>query len=260
MRHWTLGLPLLGIVLGAAGCLHLNPIAPFQYAPAPIPDKGSIPVSVGFHRLLDERPPGDRVQTRCIEDLPEKVTDKLVADLRVLHIFQAVHFPATAQDDVIITGTVTRFSWRAYENPLDYIPLVNLFRTTGIPLGLSSGVVDLQLTLSDGNTGASLGAVRAASHAHSFFNVYDLGPEWPGTELGESFQAAEAQLAEQMVSRFRQGQLPLRHEPRSPRENARRPALLTHRGPPHQRSLPAAGPPSGRKPRKRGNKSLISKT
>ncbi len=204
MRRWTLGLFMMGVALFSSGCLHLSrtSTAPFQYEPVPVPHEKAIPRSVGLNILIDDRPRGDRVRTRNIENLPEKITEKLTEDFRKLQIFKAIHFPATEMDDVVITGTIKRFSWRAYENPLGCLPLVSLLRATGMPLGLASGVVDIRLEGKDRKTGAGLGVVRGLSHAHSIFNLYDEGPDWTGVELGESFRAAEAQLNEGMVSKL----------------------------------------------------------
>ncbi len=203
MRRWVLVLLVIVGALFLSGCLHLSRTAPFQYEPIPIQHERLIPTSVGFNLLTDQRPHGDRVRTRIVENLPEKVTAKLAEDLRKQQIFGTVDFPATEKDDVIITGMIKRFSWRAYENPLGYIPLVYLIKITGIPIGLASGVVNIRLEMKDRKTGASLGTVSALSHARSFFNLYELSPDWPGVELGESFRVAEAQLSGEVVSKLR---------------------------------------------------------
>jgi len=196
---------MMGLALLSAGCLHLSRTGttPFEYEPISVRHGETVPRSVGFNILIDNRPRGDRVRTRNIENVPEKVTAKLAEDLQKLQIFKAVHFPATEKDDVIITGTIKRFSWKAYENPLWNIPLVDVLKITGMPLGLASGVVDIRLQVKDGKTGASLGTAKALSRMRSVFNLYDLKPDGSGLELGESFRSAEDQLSEQVVSKFR---------------------------------------------------------
>lgn len=204
INKWALGLFMVGAVLFSSGCLHLSATVPFQYEPIPILNEGPIPRSVGFNVLADERPRGDRVRTRSVENLPEKVTAKLTEDLRKLRIFGAVHYPATEKDDVIVTGAIRRFSWKAYRGPLAGIPLINLFEATGLPMGLAGGVTEIRLEMKDGKTGVGLGTVSASAHARHVFNMFDVIPEAVGVELSESFQAAEAQLNKKLISRLRE--------------------------------------------------------
>ncbi len=193
---------LAGLTLTATGCASLNSSVPFQYQPSLSAGK-TVQKSAGFNLLEDLRPEADRSYTKSIKDVSEKITAKLIEDFQRSKVFQDIHYPITANDDLIIDGKVSRFMWKFYAEPILYIPYVNIITLFGIPTYKAYGVTEIELELKDRSTGQMIGNVSANSRVENSYNIYNFKAGEAGAELAESFRDVAKKLKEGVIQKLK---------------------------------------------------------
>jgi hypothetical protein len=96
--------PYIGIVMLFAilsGCASLNGGVPFRYVPS-LPTIEQSSYRIGLEKLTDGRPQEDRDSTESIPAVDEKMTSKLLEDMRSSQMFRGVDLPASKTKDAFI--------------------------------------------------------------------------------------------------------------------------------------------------------------
>lgn len=188
-------------MLFLAGCASLNGNVPFQYQPSLTGSDKKINKSVGMIVLKDKRPEADISNTKSIKDLPEKVTAKLLEDFEKSDIFTEIHNRKKAEDDIIISGSIKRFMWKATPSPLMFIPFLNLLIYFGVPTYTIEGTAEITLTLKDNKTGELIKSFTESSTATNTYNLYNFKTGDAGAELSEAFRDVAKQLKEEILTK-----------------------------------------------------------
>lgn len=195
----TLTLFLIGV--GLSGCsITLNSNVPFLYQPSlPVADATSY--RLGVEKFQDKRPVEDRETTEEIRDLDEKVTVKLLEDLRGSNLFASVKFPPkTDRDEMVLRGEIKRFSWKVSTSPLIWIPILNMLIYLGAPIYDIEAVAQLQVSLSDGKTGKVLAEYTKFAQRENSYSLYNMKAGEAGAELADAFRDVMKQMKEGMLA------------------------------------------------------------
>ncbi len=182
-----------------SGCASLKGNVPFQYQPSLISNTERINKSVGFNIVKDGRSQQDiKSNEKTLKDVPNKVTYKMMEDFKSSGIFEEVNFPSQESDDIIINGTLNRFSWKVNTNwfSVIFFPLVYL----GLPLETHVGDVDISLEIVDKESGKVLGNIQGSGSESSTYSLYNYPVGEFGSELAEAFRESVKQLKEKMLS------------------------------------------------------------
>jgi hypothetical protein len=180
----------------------------FRYVPSLRAGK-STNLRVGVEKFADKRPEKDRLTTRNIADVDEKVTGRLLEDFQAWQIFSAIDFPLQKdKDDLIMSGEIRRFYWKFSESPIKFIPLINLLILFGIPMYYVDGIIELQVRLVSFKTGEIVAEYDKRSAKKITLNLYTRDNiDDPGVELGEAFSDVSEQIKEAIVSDIKEGRL-----------------------------------------------------
>lgn len=192
---------LIGMVLN--GCATLNGTTPFKYVPSMVSNE-SLPFRLSVEKLVEDRPSSDRSATTSITDIDEKVTSKLIEDLRASQIFSAVDF-SSGKGDLVLKGKIKRFYWKAKPTVISLIPLVNLALLFGLPEYLMEGVAELHVVIQDGRSGHTLADYDKRSQHIVPITWYDVKAGEVGAELAEAFRDVMKLIKEAIVSDARKG-------------------------------------------------------
>jgi hypothetical protein len=182
----------------SAGCASLNSNAPFRYQPSLLPVANTIDKTVGIEILTDKRPPKDIAYTKNITDIAQKITAKLLEDFKASKLFREIHYSIQKDDDIIITGTIDRFTWKLSPHPLSYIPLISYF---GTPTFKAEGLAALTLEVKDKKTGIVLATLQDSANIKNSFTVYNFKVCECGTELEDAFRELGKKLKEDLLSK-----------------------------------------------------------
>ena len=116
------GILLFLILLFVSGCTTLNGSSPFHYVPS-LNTTQQNNATLGIEKFEDVRPEGDKLATKNIPDLSEKVTAKVLEDFRSSKLFSDIDFPPHhKKDDFILKGDIKRFYWKTKHNPIKFYP------------------------------------------------------------------------------------------------------------------------------------------
>ncbi|MDD5492981.1 MAG: hypothetical protein PHV60_09950 [bacterium] len=201
MNRKAIYLILLSILL-LSGCASLNGNVPFQYQPSLTASDNKIDKTAGMVMLKDNRPKDDVDNTKSIKDLPEKVTAKLLEDFKDSEIFTEIHNRKKAEDDLVISGTINRFKWKATPSPLSFIPILSLLQIFGAPTYTIKGEAEITLKIKDNKTGKILKSFTEASEATNTYNMYNFKAGDAGAELSEAFRDVAKQLKEDILKKL----------------------------------------------------------
>lgn len=175
----------------------LSSNVPFQYTPSLVASESGI-CRLGVDKLTDHRPPEDRETTEEIADVDEKITAKLIEDLKSSNLFSGVHYSSDkTRDDFVLQGEIRRFSWKASTNPVVWIPLVNLSIYFGAPIVNVESAVQLTVRLLDARTGQVAGEYKKLAEREKSYSLYDnLKAGEAGAELADSLRTVVKQTKE----------------------------------------------------------------
>jgi len=181
------------------GCTTLKGNIPFQYQPSLISITKKINKDVGFNIVKDKRPESDINSTKkTIKDVPNKVTYKIMEDFKASNIFHEVNFPPKDSDDIIINGTLHRFSWRADTNWFAVILMPLIY--VGIPLEDHVGETEISLEIVDNKSGKVLGTIRGSGSQRLSYSLYNMSVGETGSELAEAFRQSIKEIKEKLLS------------------------------------------------------------
>lgn len=180
------------------GCASLNSNTPFRYQPSLISQSSSIDKIAGIKILLDKRPKEDIAYTKNITDVCEKVTAKLLEDFKTSGIFKEIHYPAKSGDEVVIGGSIERFTWKLYSTPLGFIPLIGYL---GVPTLKGEGIATIVLEVRDAKTDAVIATLEESAKIENYFTVYNFKIGDSGTELEDAFREAGRKLKEDLLTK-----------------------------------------------------------
>jgi hypothetical protein len=180
----------------------------FRYDPSLRAGK-SIGLRLGVEKFADKRPEKDRLTTRNIADVDEKVTGRLLEDFQAWQIFSAIDFPLQKdKDDLIMSGEIKRFYWKFSESPIKFIPPINLLILFGIPMYYVDGIIELQVRLVSFKTGEIVAEYDKRSAKRETYNLYTRdNMDYPGVELAEALRDVSEQIKEAIVSDIKEGRL-----------------------------------------------------
>jgi hypothetical protein len=181
------------------GCASLNSNTPFRYQPSLISQTGSIDKVTAIKILLDKRPKEDIAYTKNITDVCEKVTAKLLEDFKASGIFKEIHYPPRAGDEIVISGSIERFTWKLYTMPLGFIPLLGYL---GIPTLKGEGVATIVLEVRDAKTDVLIATLRESAKVENYFTVYNFKIGDSGTELEDAFREVGRKLKEGLLTQL----------------------------------------------------------
>jgi hypothetical protein len=164
---------LIPFALFLYGCsITLNSNVPFQYTPSLISSEG-MPYRLGVEKLQDKRPNDDRETTENIKDVDEKITVKLIDDLRSSQLFSSVQFPVNKnRDDFVLQGELRRFSWKASTNTIVWIPIINFAIYFGAPIISVDSSVQLHVQLIDAKTSTVVGDYTKSAEQEKSYSLY----------------------------------------------------------------------------------------
>src|SRR3989338_4549797 len=145
-------------LIAVSGCTSLKGNVPFQYQPSLISSSKKINKTIGFNIIEDRRSSKDiKSMEKTIQDVPNKVTYKMMDDFKSSNMFTEVNFPPKDSDDIIINGELHRFSWKVNTNWLAILTYLMYF---GLPIEEHVGDVDISLEIIDNKSGEILGNIR----------------------------------------------------------------------------------------------------
>ena len=195
----SLALPLL--VVGFLGCsVTLNSNVPFLYQPS-LPVADATAYRLGVNKLEDKRSAEDRETTEEIRDLDEKVTVKLLEDLRGSNLFASVKFPPKSdRDEMVLRGEIQRFSWKISTSPVLWMPIINILIYFGVPIYDVEAVAQLKIWLSDGKTGMVISEYTKFAKRENAYSLYNMKAGEAGAELADAFRDVMKQMKEGMLA------------------------------------------------------------
>jgi hypothetical protein len=203
----------MSLALLLQGCATLVGSVPFKYVPS-LAGGEPLNVRLGMEKLVDKHPEGDRSATESITDVDEKVTAKLLEDLRSSQMFATVDFPArNDKNDLILKGEVKRFYWKLTPNPIVFIPIINLAIYFGIPIHDAEGIANLQVQLVSSKTGKVLAEYDKTSTRTATYTLYNLKAGEAGSELADAFRDVAKQIKDAVLADGKAGRLPRRTPP-----------------------------------------------
>lgn len=189
------------------GCANLNGAVPFRYVPS-LPTIEQSPYRLGMQKLTDVRPTEDREATEAIPDVDEKVSAKLLEDLRASRMFADVDFPASkAKDDLILKGEVKRFYWQLTTNPIAFIPIINLAIYFGADVYDLEGIATLHVQIVDPKTDQVIGNYERTSQRNASASIYHMKGGELGAELADAFRDVAKRIKENIAADLQSGQL-----------------------------------------------------
>ncbi len=193
------------------GCATLVGTVPFKYVPS-LATGEPFSLRMGMEKLVDQRPDGDRSATESIPDVDEKVTAKLLEDLRSSQMFTAVDFPTQGdKDELILKGEIKRFYWKLTPSPIVFIPLINLLIYFGIPIHEAEGVATLRVQLVRTKTGQPIAEYEKSSTRTATYTLYNLKAGEVGSELADAFRDVAKQIKDSIVADGKAGRLAVRN-------------------------------------------------
>lgn len=181
-----------------SGCASLNANTPFRYQSSLLPAAATINKSVGVELFKDKRPKDDIIYTKSISDVAEKITAKLLEDFKDSKLFREIHYSVQPADDITVTGTIERFTWKLYAHPLSYIPLLCYL---GTPNAVAYGLVSITLEVKDNKTGTVIRTFKETAKIENLFSVYNFKVGDGGTELEDAFREVGRKLKEDLLSK-----------------------------------------------------------
>lgn len=189
------------------GCATLNGTTPFRYQPSMISGEPSR-ARLGVDVFADIRPSGDRSATKDITDVDEKVTEKVIEDLRSSDLFPSVSFPSRKdRDQIVVKGDIKRFYWKRVTCPIAYIPLLDLLTYLGIPIYRIEGIAELRLQWVSASTGKVLADYDKSAHRRVIASIYNMKAGEAGAELADAFRDVMKQVKEAAAADIRSGRL-----------------------------------------------------
>lgn len=202
MKNKWLGLgALLVCAVSFSGCTTLKGNVPFQYQPSLISTSKKIDKTVGINLIEDARSQ-DQIKSmdKAIKDVPNKVTYKIMEDLRVSSIFKEVNFPAKETDDIVINGKLNKFNWKVNTN---FFALFTYLYIFGLPIEEHVGEVDITLELVDKHSGRVLAVVQGDDVEKVSYTMYNMSVGEFGSELAEAFRESVKEAKEKMISEIK---------------------------------------------------------
>lgn len=170
--------------------------------------------TLGVEKFADSRPADDKVATESISDIDDKVTSKILEDLRVSHMFSSIDFPASREkDDLIMKGEIKRFYWKETSNPVRYIPIIHLVLLFGIPIYHIDSVAELNVKIIDAKSGILLSEYDKTSTKEVSVNLYDRKTGEMGAELAEAFRDVMKQIKDGISNDIGAGKIKLSYKP-----------------------------------------------
>jgi len=192
-----------------AGCVHQYHYKEnlFDYQPTSVSVRQRIDKVVGLNILLDQRPenelgkrPPDK---RLYHNFAQNVTELLLQDFQKSQIFKEIHSPAQATDDIIISGSITRFffegwekTWlgKAYESWWSFFfPPISLSLLFGVPYANEYCIIEISLEVKDNKANAILANFTESAKA---VQGISMGTNKLGQDVTEAFR----QVAEKLKS------------------------------------------------------------
>ena len=183
-----------------SGCSTLNGSVPFHYVPS-LSSINQNSAVLGMEKFVDRRPAEDREATKSIPDIDEKITAKVLDDLKSSRMFADVHFPARSnEDNLIIKGEIKRFYWKTKHNPIKFIPIVQMLLLLGITSHNVEAVVELKVQILDAKTGAVLSEYDKSSIKTDSGTLYVNTSGESGSELAEAFRDVVKQIKDSLAA------------------------------------------------------------
>ena len=156
---------------------------------------------LGMEKFVDRRPVEDQEATKSIPDIDEKVTAKILDDLKSSRMFADIHFPARSdKDDLIFKGEIKRFYWKTKHNPIKFIPMVQMLLLLGITSHNIEAVVELKVQIVDAKTGAVLSEYDKTSIKTDSGTLYVNKSGESGSELAEAFRDVVKQIKDSLAA------------------------------------------------------------
>ena len=186
-------------LLMLSGCVSLNSSVPFQYQPSLIASTNQINMIAGLNMLKDARPDGDISYTKSIKDVSEKVTAKLLEDFQKSGLFKEIQYPAQADNDIVISGSIDRFIWKSYASPIAFIPFVNILIYFGVPCQEAYGIAEITLEVKDNKADKLLGRFTESLKEENSYTLYNAKAGEAGAELQEAFRNVAKKLKEDIL-------------------------------------------------------------
>jgi len=200
---------LFCLLFFVSGCSTLNGSVPFHY----VPSLSTMPqntAKLGMEKFVDSRPSDDKLATKNIPDVDEKVTSKLLEDFRSSRMFSDIDFPPLRnKDGLILKGEIKRFYWKTKDNPIKFIPVVNLLLLLGITSCEIEAVVELKVQIVDAKTGVILSEYDKTSTKKDRATLYDGRSGEPGAELAETFREVAKQIKDAISKDILNGKIKL---------------------------------------------------
>jgi hypothetical protein len=183
-----------------SGCSTLNGSVPFHYVPS-LSSMHQNSAVLGMEKFVDRRPAEDQEATKSIPDIDEKITAKVLDDLKSSRMFADIHFPArNNEDNLIIKGEIKRFYWKTKHNPIKFIPMVQMLLLLGITSHNVEAVVELKVQLLDAKTGAVLSEYDKTSIKTDSATLYVNTSGESGSELAEAFRDVVKQIKDSLAA------------------------------------------------------------
>ena len=199
MKSKGIGLVVLaGFLIFCSGCTTLKGNVPFQYQPSLISITKQINKSIGFNIVTDQRPANEiRAMEKTIQDVPNKVTYKMMEDFKSSGIFTEVNFPQKSSDDIVVNGNIEKFSWKVNTN---WFAIITYMMYFGLPVEEHVGEVAISLNVVDNKTGQTLATIKGEGLQKSSYSLYNMSVGEAGSELAEAFRQCVKELKEKMLS------------------------------------------------------------
>ncbi|MGA2332486.1 MAG: hypothetical protein ABSG75_12060 [Syntrophales bacterium] len=194
-----------------SGCSTLNGSVPFRYVPS-LNTMQQNDAVIGMDKFADSRPADDKEVTKAIPDIDEKVTSKVLEDLRSSGMFARVDFtPRRDKEDLVIKGEIKRFYWKTNHNPIKFIPIIGqVLLLLGITSYNIEAVVELKVQILDARTGAVLSEYDKTSTKTDSATLYDNKSGESGAELAEAFREVVKQIKDGIAGDVQNGKIGIR--------------------------------------------------
>ena len=141
-------------------------------------------IIVGFDLLEDKRPKKD---ISYMTSVSEKVSDKILKTLRNIRLFDEIHFPASEDDSIIISGEIRKFHWESFDTMISYIPGLNVLPFFGLPSTRVHSEVDIYLEFKNNKTNeAILGFIESYTKDKKY-NIYNFKSDRADEDLANCF-------------------------------------------------------------------------
>jgi len=235
---------ILVLVVSVAGCggVSKNVKKALSENTAPIisSDKLEI-ITAGLNSLEDRRP---KQEVGYMTSVSEKVSAKLLNILKDAHLFDEVHSPANASDNIMVRGYINKFNWRAVDTMISYIPGLNMLPFLGLPSTKVHSEVDIDLDIVNNETKEVIFTINQIRIKDKKFNIYNFETYKAEQELADCFDSVLAEIVKKVTDKKGDIIESLELRRRKKQEAAKQEAALAAKAVPATVATPEASAPA----------------